>query len=395
LEKLKIILYSGEFPPENGWGGIATYTYYMALGLSKAGHDVTVVAQSSPGSPLFIERNGFRVYRYKKSNIHYYLSRLGLKSKKFIQYLSMLETQISAGLTVSKATRLHGVQVVEYPDSYADGMLHKLFCRTPYIVKCHVPSFTVDQIYKSDNAELVRSMEICFLRNANAVTAPSLCIAQLVSQNYGAASIKVVHNPIDTLDFPLAKNVGEYILFTGWISPVKGIDILINSIALIAKRYPTVKFKLVGSPMDIKFGETMKQLSRQLGVEHNVDWAGRVERRFLPAIYQKAIFCVLPSRWENAPYSILEAFSSGKPVVATDIGGNRELITNFDTGILVEPDNCEALAQGIISFLENPVLIQKLGRNARAFVEEKFSLEVITEQTILLYQEVLSGNRSS
>ena len=387
---MKILLYSGEFPPENGWGGIATYTYYMALGLSKAGHDVTVVAQFAPGSPLFSNRNGFRVYRYKKFNTHYYLSRLGLKSKKIIRFLSMLDTQISTGLAVSKAARLHGIEMVEYPDSYADGMLHKLFCGTPYIVKCHVPSFTVDQIYKSDTPELIRSIEMRFLRNASAVTSPSLCIAKLVRQKYGIASVRVVHNPVDTLDFPLSKNVGEYILFTGWISQVKGIDFLIKSIPAVVSRYPTVKFKLAGSPMDIGFGQSMRELAKQLDVENNIEWLGRVDRSLLPSLYQGAKFCVVPSRWENSPYTILEAFSSGKPVVATNVGGIPELIKDLETGILVKPEDSASLSRGIISLLEDTPLTLKLGRNARAFVEERHSLEVASRQTANVYEEILS-----
>lgn len=388
---MKVLLYSGEFPPENGWGGIATYTYYMALGLSKLGHDVTVMAQSVTGKSSFLIRDGLRIYRYKRFPTHYYFSRLGLKSKKVIRFLSMLDTQIAAGLAMAKAIKLHGIEIVEYPDSYADGLLHKFFCKTPYVVKCHVPSFTVDQIYESDSFECVRSVEMSFLKGADAVTAPSQCVAGLVKKRYAVKNIRVIQNPIDVLDFPPSFSQGDYILFTGWISPVKGIDVLIKSIPLVKKQFPYIKFKIVGNPMDVRFGEEMKQLSLRLGVEQNIEWAGRIDRNQLPFIYQKAIFCVLPSRWENFPYSILEAFSSRKPVVATNVGGIPELVVDRKTGILVEPSDFVALGMGIINLLKNPSIIQELGQNARSMVEKNNSMQIISKKTISLYQKVLTG----
>ena len=87
--------------------------------------------------------------------------------------------------------------------------------------------------------------------------------------------------------------------------------------------------------------------------------------------------------------SLLEAASCGRPMVATDVPGCREICRDGETGLLVPPRDPEALADALETLVRDPALREKLGRNARALVEREFSAEIVAEKTLKLYQIML------
>lgn len=113
------------------------------------------------------------------------------------------------------------------------------------------------------------------------------------------------------------------------------------------------------------------------------------ERHDVPAILQGIDCFALPSRSEGISNTILEAMACGLPVIATDIGGNPELIKNGITGILVPPNNPAALSEAIIDFADNPRKAIATGKSARSVVEETFSLDSMIQSYCKLYDSAL------
>jgi glycosyltransferase involved in cell wall biosynthesis len=119
-----------------------------------------------------------------------------------------------------------------------------------------------------------------------------------------------------------------------------------------------------------------------------VSFVGYFPDEKLPDLYAAADIFVLPALYENFPFAILEAQSTGLPVVSTRVGGIPELVIDSQSGLLTEPGDHEQLADAIARLLQDSSFAEKLGKKARQLVEEKFAWPLATSQVIDLYQKV-------
>jgi glycogen(starch) synthase len=397
---VNICLVTGEYPPENGWGGIATYTYYMAKALCKFGHRVFVIANMEKGAQPYAIQKGIVVLRVKPSNIHYYMDRLNLRLVGLPSIVRVWENQIAVSRALRHLEGTEGIDVVEYADSYAPGFWHRRFCRTPYVVKLHIPSFVYEDFYgRSTLRILLTQMERLFITRADAVTSPSKYLASRVSQRAHLERLRtsIVPNPIDVEEFaPSRLGVDDPItvLYAGWLSRIKGVDVLANAIPFVASRFPQCRFLIAGQDsrayQDVGCRhENLEAFLRSRQVSDRVRFMGFVPRGEMVSLYQRAQVCVIPSRYDNFPYTCVEAFACGKAVVGTDVGGIPELISDHETGILVQKDDPIALADGINEMLEDNAIRGVFGMAARSKVESNYSLEKIAKQTLEVYDAVV------
>jgi glycosyltransferase involved in cell wall biosynthesis len=129
-----------------------------------------------------------------------------------------------------------------------------------------------------------------------------------------------------------------------------------------------------------------------LGLDDSIRWLGL--RRDLPALLDAADGFVLSSAWEGMPLALAEAMCMGKPVVATDAGGVRELVA--DAGTIVPAHSTEALAQAMLALMHEPLESrQALGRAARQRIEKHFSIDARANDWEALYRGMIdeTGNR--
>ena len=106
-------------------------------------------------------------------------------------------------------------------------------------------------------------------------------------------------------------------------------------------------------------------------------------------VYQHAHIVTLPTYGEGVPTVLLEAAACGRPLVATDIPGCREVVIDGETGFLVPPDDPAALAAALERLATDPALRGRMGAAARALVTRKFTQEQVNRTTLEVYQEVL------
>ena len=149
----------------------------------------------------------------------------------------------------------------------------------------------------------------------------------------------------------------------------KGFEFLLKSVPKVLKSFPKTKFFLVGDgPLKMK----LENLARELGIMECCILSGF--RDNIPEVLSSLDVFVLPSIMEGHPIAILEAMAMAKPIVATDINGIREEIENGKTGILVSPEDPQALAEAIILLLKDRFKARELGMTARKQAEEMFNL---------------------
>jgi len=161
----------------------------------------------------------------------------------------------------------------------------------------------------------------------------------------------------------------------------------IAAIPKVIDEIPDAKFLVIGDgPLETE----LKKMSDKLGVGENVLFLGW--RQDIKDLLKIIDVVVLPSLWEGLPVSILEAMALSKPIVATNIKGNNELVVHGETGYLVEPGNPQEISSYVLKLLTDQSLAKKMGRLGYTRVKEKFALNKIVQQTSLLYENLLNSN---
>jgi glycosyltransferase involved in cell wall biosynthesis len=232
--------------------------------------------------------------------------------------------------------------------------------------------------------------------------------AYLLSLGVSPDRIETIHGGIDVRAFRpdrAAREEGRRELAIGpdvrlvgsthLIMPEKGTRELMLAAGRLANKHPNTSFVVVG---DTRSDETARGYFReidglriQLGLGDRWRFVGpRLDVR--PLVAAMDVF-VLASTYESFGLSILEAMSLGKPVVATDCGGPREIVVNGETGFLVPTGDIAALADAIVRLVEDPILAEALGRNSRRRVLDQFRIERAMARQAEVLRDVIGGAR--
>lgn len=219
----------------------------------------------------------------------------------------------------------------------------------------------------------------------------------LIQRGIDPSRIKVIYNGINlsrlTTDNHRAEQVrqrldlppeGKVVGMIARMFPVKGHATFLQAAALINRAMPEVRFALVG---DGPLRGHLEDLSRELGLGAKVTFFG--EQRDVGAYLSALDIAALTSNNEGCSNFLLEAMALGKPVVATDAGGNRELVRHGETGFLIPPGDAEALAKAIITLLQHPEIASSMGQRGKERAIAQFSLERMVHEYEILYEETL------
>jgi glycosyltransferase involved in cell wall biosynthesis len=168
----------------------------------------------------------------------------------------------------------------------------------------------------------------------------------------------------------------------------KGHDTFVEAARLVTDERKDVVFVAVGQRTD---DERMRELVRRAGVEPHVVMGGY--RTDVPAVLSSFDISVNASRaGEGLSGAVRESLAAGLPVVATDVGGNREIVRDGETGRLVPPGDARALAAAVLDLLRDPEAARRLGEAGAALVRERFTVDHMVEGTIRVYERALSGD---
>lgn len=172
------------------------------------------------------------------------------------------------------------------------------------------------------------------------------------------------------------------------IRPIKGQKFLVSAAQLVVRKFPQVRFFFVGATDIDKayYGELQEQI-KKLGLTGIVHFLGEIPSSHVPGLIDEMDICVLPSLSEGMSNTLLEYMAVGKPVVATTVGGNPELIEDGKTGYLVPPQNSKSLADALLKLLNNSELRNQMGLRARERVEREFSVIRMGER----YEDLLQS----
>ena len=177
--------------------------------------------------------------------------------------------------------------------------------------------------------------------------------------------------------------------FVGRLLEDKGIRVLIAAHDILTQRGLDIRLRIAGEP-DPANPSSISPAEIEAWRSHpHLDLLGYVAD--IGGLWAGATIAALPSRREGLPLSLLEAAACGRPLVATDVPGCREIARANVNALLVPPDDAQALADAIERLAGDPALRREFGTASRAIVEQEFSMERIGADIGALYQCLLQG----
>jgi glycosyltransferase involved in cell wall biosynthesis len=223
-------------------------------------------------------------------------------------------------------------------------------------------------------------------RSFDQITTVSSAVKEVVVKTQWAkpSSVIVIPNGVDSFpdgDRSLEKLCGiEFdagclnICCLGNIRSIKGQKDLVDAAALVIRRFPSVRFFFVGKcDVDRSYYDSIERRVKKLGLEKVVQFTGEISPSHIPWVLASMDISVLPSLSEGMSNTLLESMSAGKPVVATAVGGNPELVQHGKTGYLVPPGDPKSMAEALLRLLANPGLRHEMGLEGRYRAQSMFS----------------------
>lgn len=426
---MKYWLITTEFPPQYG-GGIGTYCYQWCTLLSKHDHVVTV----------FVPDNNEKFYRETiQDNIRIiYFSPFLENTSSFLGYETMISFSFAKIIEIylQKEGLPDWLESQEY-NGIAYYILQKkhlqfpLFRELKVLITCHCPSFITFEHNHINTYQLpyfwIGEMERFCMKAADYCISPSQYLVDTIHSKHPGLikHFSVLHNPYEfTHHTTVNKELLNEVLIIGKLSPAKGLLETLKTFDKLWNNGFPYKLKWIGDPNYFYHAEgstsdafVKKKYGRHLE-SGMLTIAGMMDPGTLLSEIEKAKIVLMPSSVENLPYSVIESMAKGKLVVASDQGGQRELITNNENGFLFNNNDhsLEVKLQMAISLSEKRR--KEMGANAqkaiinqcdpRKYYNEKinllnninfeqhatfpfiFKLPVVPDEKIVLSNELLT-----
>jgi glycosyltransferase involved in cell wall biosynthesis len=395
----KVCFISPEYWPLSG--GTGAYVYYLSNELIKNGYRIQIVTGSNQTQDLKVNSN---------------LKVSFLKIPK----MPIVKSFLLAGNSYRKLQSVRGTAKVDI--THPQLPLTPNFAVPPKFGKTLV--CTVHSTWKGE-AEAIRGesysrlnanekflvsfnwflrfFEESMLKRARKIIAVSHFTKWELKNYYKIPEnkISVIHNGVDINKFKPSTNKCKIkaelgfnpedlaIVSVGRLYSRKGLFTLIESMPVITKRFPNAKFIISGKGQSDEVHKLTSHAER-LGVKDNIVFTGYYPDKKLPKLYQCADIFAFSTFYEHHPFAVLEALSTGLPVVTTTVGGIPETIESGKNGFLVEPFNSKQFADKILFLLEHPAFAAEMGAKARRTVETQLDWRIVVKDAMKVYDQALS-----
>jgi glycogen(starch) synthase len=391
---LRIYFVSQGYPPAD-CSGIARWTHECAQGLIDLGHEVHVITRSPTEGSFVDVVDGVWV--------HFVVDTFD-DERTLIAPLpvpdSLLRRAEAVAKEIERAQAIWGVDVVSAPIWDLEGLLCIEQLDVPVVTSLHTtyklalpfkPEWQSNLTYRRKHVDLVINAERWLLDNSSSILANSNEVVREIGAGYGveanqwARPIQVVHHGLGSApeggdELPRKGTEPLQILFVGRLEPRKGPDTLLAALAQLPADIPPCKLSLVGQPpgADHPFFQALlaeAERVRSKLPQIDIEFVGFVSDAQLEVRYAGCDIFVAPSRFESFGLILLEAMRWSKAVIAGDIGGMREVISDGVSGLLFAPEDPALLAQRLTTLARDGDLRRQLGEKALERYESQFTRE--------------------
>ena len=344
--KLKLLIYSHEFPPCSG--GAGRYSWAIARAFKELNHEVTVLApRYSKHDHLSDQKEQFQILRQPKRILAlflmYYLKKLRPDHLLVTQAMAQQDCGFARFFFPFKySVVVHGSEVLRYPQRVQ-----------PY-KRLWRKAFKIIPVSKYTRQLLLDAAQI---------PAEKISIAPGGIDHDFFTRKGHFHNLRERLGISKQK----VLLTLARIDPRKGQDMVIRCLPAVLKEFPDIKYIIAGTGND---QNRLKKIVEEYDLNRQVIFAGEIAEEQIIDYYDLCDIFVMPSRQEGNMVegfglSFLEANARGKPVIGGKHGGVPEAIVNGETGLLVKPTSTQEIADAIINLLRNEGLANRMGQKGK------------------------------
>jgi glycosyltransferase involved in cell wall biosynthesis len=378
-------------PWDQEFGGVASVVGNVAVQLQKRGHRVWFLHPGESHS-LRVKTTKWNFPGYELNLRNLYVPKRPVKSVVgFSVYLCHTLYQLYTMLV------RHDIDIVNIHYPISSG-IYFTFLRKLHRFKLVISVHGADLLPQGIPADHYPAALQLLMNSADWLVAPSRSTLEAVLTKFPGLQTKAssIHNAVDLteldLDEPEERQRGQYILCIALHQQRKAIDVLIKAFKIFNVTHPEVELWLVG---DGPLRGQLEDLVQQSGLTKHVKFLGLLDRTHVTKVLRQCSFLVLPSRAEPFGIAILEALASRKPVVASAVGGIPEIIENGKNGILVEPENPQALCHAMTTVWGDHELAERLACAGYATVKQHFQWEIAGARYEATFMKLLGQTNRS
>ena len=405
---MKVIIISSLYGVNGGGAGIVAHN--IAQGLTKAGHQISVLTTGGKHHYSMIKEQDINIFRFRPMNFY------ALEEKDFQPRWKKLIWQLLDIYNVHCASEFRKILLKADPDivhihkmrgfsGAVWSMASKLFPGR-VIQTCHdFESMSPEGLLRGSIGRMalrkqwpIRGYQLIRKRlsgGVSVVTAPSSFTLKRIKDSglFPFAQPEVIVNThgwsrgklesIHKKANGLAGNKVRF-LFLGRLEKEKGIVELCEAFSQVFVSYPAIRLDIAG------WGMLEAELRRKYGKHSGINFVGMVDGIAKEDTLHRATVVVVPSLVDEAFGLVtIEAFAFGKPVIASNIGGLPELIQHGETGWLVEAGNVQRLAEQLQFVAKfDPILLKKMGRTCKEY-SQKFTVEKVLTEYLRVYNQLM------
>jgi glycosyltransferase involved in cell wall biosynthesis len=378
---MHILMFTSAFPPQVG--GIQAHVLNLCRTLIKQGHEVKVVTSRQKSKKALRDHlDDIDVVR---------IPCVHLPKTMTLQYLAI---SIGAILWLHRrwqADLLH--YHTFWPDVFTAFVLRRF---TPTVYTVHESRF----LSMSEHKKLHGRLRMA-LRPFNGIIAPSTELLQ-VAREFGVSrrSSAYIPNAVDSNEF--SPNVSNGVIRQQYgisqdtvvllcprrLVPKNGVSFFLKGLPYILRESNSICALIVGDGAERSY---LEDLVRQMHLEGHVIFTGNISNDQMPFVYADSDIVILPSLKEATSIAGLEAMASGRPVIATAVGGLPEIVDDGVTGLLVPSRDPRALASAVLCMIQCPELVSSMGQAARRRVAQEFSWERVAQETVKVYELAMAS----
>lgn len=375
---MKLLILSSLYPPT--LGGAELQAYNLAHHCAGLGVDVTVVTQPQNGAPRCESSGSVRVFRW--------LDAIPAGPLWGLSY--MLSTWRALNRLIDRDTVVHNQQVSLH--SWPAQRIAS--AREVPVVLRFACGGRFGDLARLGDVRYGRRLLPQLRRATRCIVLSRDLHDEVVAAGFPAERIRYRPNGVDTRKFhptdrtPAGAGSGPLrLLFVGRLDEQKGLSVLFEALALLGNASDW-RLAVYGAGPDEK---DLRRLCAERGLDERVEFVGFSSD--MPTVYRNADLLVLPSLHEGMPNVVLEAMSSGLPVLATDIGGSRELLSPWAPNWLVPAGDSSRLSEALHHAISERQSLAELGLRGRSVAEDDFSYVAIARRYIEDYEQLLRNCR--
>jgi glycosyltransferase involved in cell wall biosynthesis len=408
-EILRLAFVSGGWPPEHIATGIATYLRNIRAGLHRFGADSRILAiDVPPGYSNDEVRIAIRAAELPWPQSLFERALLRMRSSDKLRQ----EIGRSLGRAAKDLCQTWPISLIEAEEAFGFASVLRSRSRLPTVVRLHGPWFLVAQANgesSSPNADQRIEREGWAICSADAVSAPTREVLSRTLSHYGVELPHAAVIPNPGPDVPESQRwlpAGcdrDCILFVGRFDRLKGGDLIIDAFARLAKTFSRLRLIFVGpdhglsdgGPGAVNIDDYIGSSVADPEIRKRIQYLGHQKFGDIAALRRRAALTVVASRYETMPMTVLEAMAHGSPLVATDVGGIREMTNEGEFAVLSKPGDATALAKAIEEVYTHPEAAAALGAAGRHHHLTNLSPEVVARRSIEFYRGVVDRHRLS